>query len=68
MSKDTVISYGNDIVCMMVHSYISIFNMVQSQIGAIWRGLTAIDVKTFTRNETRANFPRTYRWEKLILG
>jgi len=65
MSKDIVISYAKDIVCVMAHSYSPSLNMVRSRIGAFWRALTAIDVKTFTRNETRADFPRSYRVGKV---
>lgn len=60
MGKDTVISYGKVIVCMMAHSNRPILDMVRSRIGASWRGLTAIDVNIFTHIETRARFPRTY--------
>lgn len=42
MSKDTVISHGKDIVCVMAHSYSPSLNMVRSRIGAFWRGLTAM--------------------------
>jgi hypothetical protein len=66
MSNDTVVSHAKDIVCVMAHSYSPSLNTVRSRIGAFWRGLTAIDVKTFTRIETRADFPRrTYRVGKV---
>jgi hypothetical protein len=61
MNKNIVIFYSKDTVCVIAHSYSPSLNMVRGRIGAFWRGLTAIDVKSYTRNETRADFPRTYR-------
>jgi hypothetical protein len=42
MSKDTVISYSKDTVCVVPHSYSPSLNMVRSRIGAFWRGLTGL--------------------------
>ncbi len=60
MSKDTVISHGKDIVYVVPHFNSLSLGMVRSQFGAFWRGLTAMDVRIFTRNEIRVDFPRTH--------
>ena len=67
MSKDTVISYGKDIARVMAYLYSPSpsLSMVRSRIGALWRGPIAIDMKTCTLDETRVDFPRTYRVAKV---
>ncbi len=52
MGKDTVISHGKDIVRVVSHSYSLSLGMARSRIGTLWRRLSTMDVRTFTRVET----------------